>query len=683
MRKDIKTLIVAAALFNTASLFAQQDTVKAKNLDEVIVTGQYKPQSIKNSVYQVRVINSERIRLSGATRVQQVLNNQLGFRFSNDNTLGITDVQLMGMNGRNVKILLDGVPLIDRGDTRESLNQVDVNTIDRIEIVDGPMSVSYGSDALAGVINIITKKNSKNNFSVIAKAQEETAGDEYHPFNYKGVHTQNLSIGYNKNNWGLTIGGTHNDADGFGGDAYGRSKSWKPKEQWLGNAKAGYANDKFNVYYRIDGLNETIVNRGPIGQNFKARDQKYTTDRFMQQLQGDFKLSSKLQLASVISYTDYKRKTKTTIHDFQKDTDELSLLAGEQDEAKLNSFVFRNTFNYQVSQKISLQSGIDINSENASGERIAGNRTITDYALFVSSEIKPTSAISIRPGLRFMKNSVYDAPPVVPSLNTKFKLSKEFDLRLSYGYGFRAPALRELHFSFVDVNHNLVGNPNLEAEYSNSFNGSLSWSPSGLGSLKLNSTVGGFYNDFNNQINLVQNPGNANEYSYYNIEKSKTTGISLDNRFIYKNLEASLGFIYTAYSASIYEDPAYIKEDKRDFLWTPEVNSNIIYNISRIKTSLGFFYKFVGIKPAFVTGTSNNQPAVILTKTASYHLADLTATTIINKYISTSVGVKNLFDVSNVANSAVSSGMHSSNGARAIGYGRSYFIGLNLQWNKK
>ncbi|HMI78455.1 MAG TPA: TonB-dependent receptor [Ferruginibacter sp.] len=683
MRKNIKPLIALAALFNTQPLFAQQDSGKTKDLNEVIITGQYKPQSIKNSVYQVRVINSERIRLSGATKVQQVLNNQLGFRFSNDNALGITDVQLMGMNGRNVKILLDGVPMVDRGDTRESLNQVDINTIDRIEIVDGPMSVSYGSDALAGVINIITKKFSKNSFSIVAKAQEETTGKEYHLFNYKGVHTQNISTSYSKNNWGLTIGGTHNDADGFGGDAYGRDKAWKPKEQWLGNIKLGYSNGKFNIYYRVDGLNETIVSRGPIAQNYKAKDQKYITDRFMQQLQGDLWLSNKLQLASIVSYTDYKRKTKTSIHDFQKNTDELSLLAGEQDQAKLNSFVFRNTFSYQVSEKVSLQPGIDINSESASGERISGNKTITDFALFVSSEIKPTTAISIRPGLRFIKNSVYDAPPVVPSLNSKFKLSKELDLRLSYGYGFRSPALRELYFSFVDVNHNLVGNPNLEAEYSNSFNGSLSWSPSHLSSIKLSTTLGGFYNDFNNQISLVQNPSNPNEYSYYNIDRSKTTGVSLDNRVIYKNLEASLGFVYTAYSASIYEDKSYIKEDKRDFLWTPELNSNIIYNITMIKTSLGFFYKFVGTKPAFVTGTLNNQPAVILTKTSSYHLADLTATTILNKYISTSIGVKNLFDVTNVANSAVSSGIHSGSGARAIGYGRSYFVGLNLQWNKK
>ena len=109
MKKISGIITIFIIVFHTNTLFAQQDSLFHKNLEEVVVTGQYKPQSLKKSVYQIRTINSERIKQSGATNVQQVLNNQLGFRFSSDNTLGTTDVQLMGMSGRNVKILLDGV----------------------------------------------------------------------------------------------------------------------------------------------------------------------------------------------------------------------------------------------------------------------------------------------------------------------------------------------------------------------------------------------------------------------------------------------------------------------------------------------------------------------------------------------------------------------------------------------
>ena len=114
---------------------------KAYELKEVVVTAQYGPQSLKNSVYHIKTISAEKIRLRAATSVQQVLNTELGFRFNNDLTLGTTDVELMGMSGRNIKILLDGVPMVDRSDSRESLNQIDINTVDRIEIVEGPVSV--------------------------------------------------------------------------------------------------------------------------------------------------------------------------------------------------------------------------------------------------------------------------------------------------------------------------------------------------------------------------------------------------------------------------------------------------------------------------------------------------------------------------------------------------------------
>lgn len=680
-----KIYITLSGLLMVVIASGQEDSTKAKELGTVVITGQYKPQSVKNSVYQVRVINNERIRLSGATNVQQVLNNQLGFRFSNDNTLGTTDVQVMGMAGRNVKILLDGVPLVDRGDTRESLNQVDVNTIDHIEIIEGPMSVSYGSDALAGVINIITKRNTKDNLSVTARAQEETAGSEYYPFNYRGNHLQNIGINWRKNGWNTSIGGTHIDFNGFGNDTYGRFRpgSWRPKEQWLGNIKFGYENAVFNLYYRLDALDETITSRGAMNTStYKAIDQRYFSRRFMHQLQGGWKINNQLQINSLVAYTDYDRRTRTTRHDFEKNTDDLTTGLGEQDRSGLNSFIFRTTLQYTISPIISIQPGVEINRESANGERIEGNPVITDYAAFISSEIKPTDKINIRPGLRFIKNSVYDAPPVIPSINTKFVLSKTVDLRLAYAYGFRSPALRELYFSFHDANHDIEGNTDLKAEHSNSFTASLAWEPANKGAVRYQSVLGAFYNKFNNQIDLAQSATNPFLYTYFNINSSKTTGGTWNNAISWKDINASLGFSYIGYYASVFDGNGYTKEDSRDFLWSPEINSNIIYNISSIKTRIGLFYKYTGKKPSFAFGTLNNQPVVYVSKVAGYSFADFTVTTEVHKYVSVTGGIKNIFDVTNVSNTA-SSSAHNTGGPLPIGYGRSYFLGLNFQWNKK
>lgn len=677
--------LMALCAFVPALAQTPRDTTATKTLNEVIVTGQHKPQSVKNSVYQVRVVNQERIRLSGATNVQQVLNNQLGFRFFNDNTLGTTDIEVMGMSGRNVKILLDGIPLADRGDTRESLNQVDINSIERIEIVEGPMSVVYGSDALAGVINLITKKPGKESLSISGRSQEESAGEEYHPFSYKGSHLQQLAVNWQKNGWSIGAGGTHNDFDGFGGNEYGREKTWRPKEQWLGNARMGYRSNGSGIYYRIDGLHEDITARGKINMNtYKAIDQQFITKRFMHQLQQEWRISNKAQLNSILSYTGYNRETKTLRHDFTNGKEELTNGAGEQDVAKLSSLIFRPVLQYSVSNNLSLQTGIEINREQASGQRITGKPSITDYALFVSPEIKLGQLINLRPGLRFIKNSVYDAPPVIPSLNTKFALSKSLDLRLAYAYGFRSPALQELYFSFHDANHDIDGNPNLKAEHSNSFNGSLSWTMPQAGKVQFVSTLGGFYNVFANQINTAQTAPNSTLYTYINVDKFKTTGGTWENKLNFKNISATLGFSYIGRYNGFADDKNYSNQNLPGFVWTPEVNSNIIYTLPKAGTSFGLFYKYTGKRPSYLLSYNNstNREEVILTKVAAFHWADFTITQPLLHYIKVTAGVKNIFNVTNLANTNESSGAHSSSGPLPLSYGRSWFVGLAFQLNK-
>jgi outer membrane receptor for ferrienterochelin and colicins len=687
MQQMIKTFSTILLFSITNSAFSQ-DTARLKFLDEIVITGQPKPQSLKNSVYQLKVINSERIKLSGATNVQQVLNNQLGFRFSNDNTLGITDVQINGMSGRNVKILLDGVPLIDRSDERASLSQIDINTIERIEIIEGPMSVSFGTDAMAGVINIISKRNDTHTLSISAKTQEETAGKEYYPFSYKGVHTQNLNIATNKNNFSFNAGATHYAFDGFGGDKYGRGKSWLPKEQFLGNGKIGYKKNKLNIYYRFDGMTETIRKRNPINIDLDVRlaksiDQRFVSNRLMHQIQSNYRFNENINLASSLAYTNFKRTTSTDYHDFITGIITPGNLDGQQDVSKLNAINFKNTLQYSVSSKLSFQPGLEINHEKASGERIVSSPFINDYAVFISTEYKPTAKINIRPGIRFQSNSTYKSPPIIPSINTKFSINKNVDIRLSYGTGFRAPVLRELFFRFVDVNHNIVGNPNLKAENSNSFNGSVHWNIVNTNNIKVSSIAIGFYNVFRNQITLIENINVPTQFSYFNIDLVKTKGVSVDNKIAYKNLNASVGLNYTGFKRKY--DVSLYKNIKEVFLWTPELNANIIYKLSNLNSSFALFYKFVGTKPDLRNDPTGREPGLFPTSTNAYHLADFTITTILNKNLTINTGVKNLFDVTAVNSTTIvsSSVSHNTAGALSVNYGRSYFVGLNFQWNKK
>jgi len=676
--------------FVTVAQEIKVDTTKANDLKDVVVTGQYGPQTLKNSVYNVKTISADRIKLRAATNVQQILNTELGFRFSNDLTLGTADVSLMGMTGRNVKILLDGVPMVDRSDARESLNQIDINTIERIEIVEGPMSVVYGTDALAGVINIISKNPGKQLLSVNARVQEESAGKEYNLLNGAGQHNQNLSISWQQKGWNVLLGASHNDFGGwntapktaFLEEFNSYKNQWKPKEQWLGNTKIGYRNQKFNIWYRLDGLNEDIDSRFGINpSSFEGKLSTYTTKRYTQQLQSEWRINNKLQITAIGGFTDLQRSTHTVIHNFTNNTERLSDDKGEQDIAKFNSAIFRATAIYALNKSVSFQPGIEYNRDAASGQRINGSPLINDYAAFISAEIKLADGISVRPGLRFIKNSIYDAPPVIPSLNTKFTLTKDLDLRLAYAKGFRSPALRELYYDFVDASHNILGNPNLKAEESNSFNGSLAWAGIHGRDLQFRSTLSGFYNLFKNRINFAQSPTDNSITSLFNVDKYKTTGATLDNTLIYKNIQATLGISYIGR----YNDLRISNPDLEtpEFAWATEVNSNITYTLPKVNGSISLFYKYTGSLPNYKLTIENDPTSVKLTKIGDFHTADLMLNKNLFKSLTINAGIKNLFNVTQLSNtSTATGGAHSTGGDVPYSYGRSYVLGLTYNWNK-
>lgn len=653
------------------------DSLRSNIMEDLVVTGQYQPQSAKNSLYRVRSISAEQIRLRAATTLEGILNTQLGIRFSNDLTLGESDIQLMGMGGQNVKVLIDGVPILDRGATKQSLSQIDVNNIKSIEIVEGPMSVIYGTDALAGVINIITKKGLRSDqLQISARILEETVGSEYKPFTKEGTHNSNLGINWQNKGWLAKASASRNNFGGWQGSKSGRELEWAPKDQWLASGTIGYNHANFNSWYRLDYMNEDIYTPGALNENIaRAIDKNYLTDRYTHTLQANGKINDRLRYDAVGSIQNYKRRTETISKDFRTGENTLTTGAGEQDVVRFNSYMLRGSMIYQLSDSLSVQAGLDINSNAGSGARIEGSPRINDYALFLSSEWKINEWAHVRPGLRVLKNSDYDAPPVIPSLNTKFKLSDNWDIRAAYARGFRSPALRELYFTFFDSNHAIAGNTNLKAEYSNSFNTYITWYSRQMESLRIISVLGGFYNTFDNQITLGTDPNNGSVSTYINIDKYKTAGGTFENTFYIKNLQANIGFSYIGRYNRLSEAEINIPS----MVWYPEVNSTLMYSIPKWGMELSFFYKFYGERPGYcATAQSDGGIATQRTSVAAYHMADFSLNKNINRYLTIVGGVRNVFDITRIDASTLSGdgGAHSSSVSNLpISYGRSFFVG--------
>lgn len=640
-------------------------------LKDVVVTGQFEPQSVRQSVYKVRTISSETIQAKGATRFQDVLNTELNFRFTMDPALGVSDMTMQGLPGQNVKVLIDGVPVIGRQGTSNAvdLNQINMNSIERVEIVEGPMSTIYGADALAGVINIITKRPQQNKLSGSVRIHEENIGDEFRFFD-EGLHQQSLSVGYKTKSFYSLADFSHNYSGGWQGDSTGREKQWHPKTQWIGSGTIGYQRDRWNVSYRLDYLNEDLYDPSHyIGS--EAIDRHYFTNRFMQQIQGAATITEKLSFNGALAYTDYSRKTQVIVVD--KATGEETLALSGQDQTTFNGATIRGTFQYKISEKISLQPGFDFNLESGSGGRlIEGTNRISDYAGFLSAEFKPVSFLNIRPGFRFVKNSVYQAPPVLPSINTKFILSENHDLRISYGRGFRAPSIRELYFYFYDSNHQVEGNPNLEAEISHSMNASWNWHVIKNTSWQYSTVLGGFYNSIDNLIQTAQRPSST-VTTYLNIDQYKTTGLTLDNTIKTDAIQFNAGFAYTGR----YNDYEEGDDNLPEFTWSPEVNGAIIYTIQKIGLSANLYYKYTGKTPLYQMNNATSE--VYLAETGDFHWADVSLQKIFFKKLSIVTGIHNLFDVTQIRSTAVSSGTHTS-GSNSLASGRSYYITLTFNF---
>ncbi|KAA6310946.1 putative hemoglobin and hemoglobin-haptoglobin-binding protein 3, partial [termite gut metagenome] len=281
-----------------------------------------------------------------------------------------------------------------------------------------------------------------------------------------------------------------------------------------------------------------------------------------------------------------------------------------------------------------------------SGERVEGEPGIGTLAAFLSAEWRPVEGLNLRPGVRTIVRADYDAPVAIPSLGAKYVLNDDMDIRLSYAYGFRSPTLQELYFSFHNANHNIDGNPGLKAEYSNNFTGSLSWRILHKGSIQLTTTLSGFYNDFRNRIALAEDTKISTRFTYYNIDRYKTTGGIWENALMWQNLQANIGLSLVGRYNNVADDGSLKENDLSAFRFSPEITESVTYRIAKADTYLNLFYKYTGSRKEYRHNDITGE--LYLEGLDDFHWADFTVSRRAGKYLNISAGIKNRFDVTMV-----------------------------------
>ena len=634
-------------------------------LDEVVVTGQYKAVSVDKSIYNIKYIGKPRIENQAANTMADLLSKELNFRINNDPSTGAS-LDLQGISGENVKILVDGVPVIGRLNGNIDMNQLNLDNVDHIEIVEGPMSVIYGSNALGGVVNIITRENRYSQFRAGVNSYYESVG----------VYNLNGNLDTRFGNHALSFVGGRNFFGGYSLVDSSRSQEWKPKEQYNGGASYSYRKEKTSLRYKIDFFRENLLDRSDLFPPYyeKGTDTWFTTTRFNNSLHFDqgLKAGNNIHLLAAYSYYD-RRKTK-----YLKDLTTLDTVLipnpEEHDTSTFHTITARGGFNHALEEgKLDYQIGFDINTEYGTGKRMQnGEEMIGDYALFASLQWHITEQFTFQPALRGSYNTKYESP-LTPSLNLKYE-RKNTILRASYASGFRAPSLKELYLQFYDSNHQIEGNEDLVAETSHNFNLTLSNNTS-IYSTPLKIKAKAFYNIIEDRISLIQvDPDDPLHYKNANTDHFESVGgdITLGSH-PYKYLSVDAGVSYIGRKDSYYQSD--------DFIFSTSVVANLSLQFLKNKATANLFYKYSGKYPVH-TFVSDEEIALYYLE--AYNNMDFNlAFKLFKQRIRLSTGVKNIFNNTQLLGTTGGSGHGGGDGASSlVGWGRTFFLGIKYNFTK-
>jgi outer membrane receptor for ferrienterochelin and colicins len=440
-----------------------------------------------------------------------------------------------------------------------------------------------------------------------------------------------------------------------------------------------YTHDRAKIKYQVSYMHETLWDQGNLlePRYYTAFDSWFYSTRLNNRLDYERTLRNGLSLKMLASYSIYQRRKITYLKDLSTMDEVLSPNASDHDTTDFNAIVYRLVLGKEDPSRIlNYSAGLDLNHETGTGKRIIDNRQeIGDYALFASMKYSPSKKISFQPGLRFAYNTSFNVPPV-PSLNIRWEPSGRLAFRGSYARGYRAPTLKELYIYFVDVNHNIQPNPDLEAEYGHNFDLSMSYNTEKDKKIHYSGIdFGVFYNNMHNiiQLALRNNIGSGGAYQYINVLNYNTLGYQATFTYeFYQHLEVALGLGQTGTYFSFDEK----SQSLGDYKFSGDINTNIGWTIPAAKLKISAFYKYTGRSWLFTIDENNN---VSTGQMDDYHNLDLT---ILRKFFANKLviagGVKNVFNNTNVdITGNVSGGVHTSgDGNSPVNYGRLYFLKL-------
>lgn len=632
---------------------------KATELKQTIITGQSRPMLAQQSVYRVNTINSQQIFRRGAVTLNDVLNFENNNFISNDNLLG-SSVSIGGISGQNVKILINGIALAGRENGNIDLGQINLQNIKRIEMIQGPMSVIYGSNAMGGVINLITNTPVRP-WSFSIRTYLESIGK----------YNSALNLGFNKKKHIAQFTLARNFFQGWNpSDSNAdRYMLWKPKTQYLSDLYYTYKiHPKLDLNYYGSYLKEKISNKGiPIinSQEGYAFDEYYRTNRIINSANATYRLDSNSTFAFMNSYTFYERNKNRYKKDLVSMKQIQTTNTGDQDSSRFHTLQFRGVYSEGGIKHTDLAVGYEITHEEAVSSKLAETtRPQTDAALFFSS-LTRVKKWSVQPSARIAYNSLFQNA-FTPALHIKYDANQALQVRGSIARGFRTPSLKELYLQFIDQNHTIIGNENLKPEIGYRSELSLTYTRQRTNSWN-QFVVSGAYNDLRNMITLAVYNGHSVLRQYNNIDHYRNLlwNVSMNTHVKNITFRQGVGYIYVMEGQTVPEHQIV------------EYSGVFSVQIPKWNTGFNFNYKYNSKQP--VLSTDNR-----FLFTDPIHIAHISAQRpFFNKSLMMQIGLKNLFNLQNTnlnGASDIQGNAHTSANGMYLFPERSFYIDLNYSF---
>jgi len=602
-------------------------SIRESNIDlnEVVVTGTKSEKALKDVPVITQVISARKMLQLGITNVTDALQNMVpGLNVSHFGTL--TSVTLQGMDAKYILFLIDGERIAGEVNGDIDYSMLNLENIDRIEVIKGASSSLYGSNAIGGVINIITKK--------INEPFDAKFYSRYSKYNelYTGG-----SIGFKQGIIGSRTSFNYSHTDGY-------DITPETPHDWTQNPYNSFSiNQKFEItpsscLFFVPYFTYYQFERG----NVSARPAHDLYIDLNAGLKGQYYFGK-----NSIDFSYYRDRYNTY--------DVLELLNNKRDTASYDFIqTVRTQGNFHLTDKNNLTAGLEYNYERLFSTRVAGGLKSADEAVFyVQEDIRFGERWDLVAGMRASYHSNYGfnaAPKISVMFNQGF-----LNFRASAGTGFRSPALKELYFNFDHFGEfYVIGNPQLKPESSKYISGSVEFTKPWN-----NSSVTVYRNVLSNMITNRWLPDTVQLIQQYeNVSSASVNGIDfISKQKIFNGFWLSAGYSYVR---------SHDNETQLQLYGTTKHSGNIAADYNFRKKDYSFtaqvYCKLMGEKFYEITtdGTSRDRPYADWRITISQEY----------KWLRISVGLDDVFNIVIPQN------------IDFISPGRRFFVGMNIDFGK-